>query len=157
MSTKIIIIYQFSMFKSLDSIASVVGIVMYLTISKFKQVLRSRKSPRLQHWLLTNRMCRAKYQISSSDLADNIINRLISHEKDHFFEGCNSSQHFPNITACFYEKPLEDNIWYLIDTPMYPPSPTETPGKPEKREAYLGLKNICAQPTSYVCVGLAAI
>ena len=31
------------MFKSLDSIASVVGIVMYLTISKFKQVLRSRK------------------------------------------------------------------------------------------------------------------
>ena len=38
-----IIIYQFSMFKSLDSIASVVGIFMYLTISKFKQVLRSRK------------------------------------------------------------------------------------------------------------------
>ena len=37
------IIYQFSMFKSLDSIASVVGIFMYLTISKFKQVLRSRK------------------------------------------------------------------------------------------------------------------
>ena len=34
---KIIIIYQFSMFKSLDSIASVVG------ISKFKQVLWSRK------------------------------------------------------------------------------------------------------------------
>ena len=31
------------MFKSLDSIFSVVGIVMYLTISKFKQVLRSRK------------------------------------------------------------------------------------------------------------------
>ena len=31
------------MFKSLDSIASVVGICMYLTISKFKQVLRSRK------------------------------------------------------------------------------------------------------------------
>ena len=31
------------MFKSLDSIASVVGIVMYLTISKFKQVLRSWK------------------------------------------------------------------------------------------------------------------
>ena len=31
------------MFKSLESIASVVGIVMYLTISKFKQVLRSRK------------------------------------------------------------------------------------------------------------------
>ena len=31
------------MFKSLDSIASVVGIFMYLTISKFKQVLRSRK------------------------------------------------------------------------------------------------------------------
>ena len=37
-----IIIYQFSMFKSLDSITSVVGIFMYLTISKFKQVLRSR-------------------------------------------------------------------------------------------------------------------
>ena len=31
------------MLKSLDSIASVVGIFMYLTISKFKQVLRSRK------------------------------------------------------------------------------------------------------------------
>ena len=31
------------MFKSLDSIASVVGIFMYLTISKFKQVLRSQK------------------------------------------------------------------------------------------------------------------
>ena len=31
------------MFKSLESIASVVGIFMYLTISKFKQVLRSRK------------------------------------------------------------------------------------------------------------------
>ena len=31
------------MFKSLDSIASVVGIFRYLTISKFKQVLRSRK------------------------------------------------------------------------------------------------------------------
>ena len=31
------------MFKSLNSIASVVGIFMYLTISKFKQVLRSRK------------------------------------------------------------------------------------------------------------------
>ena len=31
------------MFKSLDSVASVVGIFMYLTISKFKQVLRSRK------------------------------------------------------------------------------------------------------------------
>ena len=31
------------MFKSLDSIASVVGIFMYLTISKFKQVLRSLK------------------------------------------------------------------------------------------------------------------
>ena len=31
------------MFKLLDSIASVVGIFMYLTISKFKQVLRSRK------------------------------------------------------------------------------------------------------------------
>ena len=37
------IIYRFSMFKSLDSIASVVGIFMYLTISKLKQVLRSRK------------------------------------------------------------------------------------------------------------------
>ena len=31
------------MFKPLDYIASVVGIFMYLTISKFKQVLRSRK------------------------------------------------------------------------------------------------------------------
>ena len=31
------------MFKSLESIASVVGIFMYMTISKFKQVLRSRK------------------------------------------------------------------------------------------------------------------
>ena len=31
------------MFKSLDSIASVVGMFMYLTISKLKQVLRSRK------------------------------------------------------------------------------------------------------------------
>ena len=31
------------MFKSLDSTASVVGIFMYLTISKFKQALRSRK------------------------------------------------------------------------------------------------------------------
>ena len=31
------------MFKSLDSIASVVGIFMCLAISKFKQVLRSRK------------------------------------------------------------------------------------------------------------------
>ena len=31
------------MFKSLDSIASVVGIFMYLTIPKFKQVLWSRK------------------------------------------------------------------------------------------------------------------
>ena len=31
------------MFKSLDSIASAVGIFTYLTISKFKQVLRSRK------------------------------------------------------------------------------------------------------------------
>ena len=31
------------MFKSLDSVASVVEIFMYLTISKFKQVLRSRK------------------------------------------------------------------------------------------------------------------
>ena len=38
-----IILYQFSMFKSLDSIASVVGMFMYLTISKLKQVLRSRK------------------------------------------------------------------------------------------------------------------
>ena len=43
LSVNKIIIYQFSMFKSLDSIASVVGIFMYLTISKFKQVLRSRK------------------------------------------------------------------------------------------------------------------
>ena len=31
------------MFKSLESIALAVGIFMYLTISKFKQVLRSRK------------------------------------------------------------------------------------------------------------------
>ena len=31
------------MFKSLDSLGSVVGIFMYMTISKFKQVLRSRK------------------------------------------------------------------------------------------------------------------
>ena len=31
------------MFKSLDSIALVVGIFMYLTISQFKQVLGSRK------------------------------------------------------------------------------------------------------------------
>ena len=38
LSVNKIIIYQFSMFKSLDSIASVVGICMYtyLTISKFK-------------------------------------------------------------------------------------------------------------------------
>ena len=43
LSVNKIIIYKFSMFKSLDSIASVVGIFMYLTISKFKQVLRSRK------------------------------------------------------------------------------------------------------------------
>ena len=43
LSVNKIIIYQFSMFKSLDSIASVVGIFMYLTISKFNQVLRSRK------------------------------------------------------------------------------------------------------------------
>ena len=43
LSVNKIIIYQFSMFKSLKSIASVVGIFMYLTISKFKQVLRSRK------------------------------------------------------------------------------------------------------------------
>ena len=43
LSVNKIIIYQFSMFKSLDSIASVVVIFMYLTISKLKQVLRSRK------------------------------------------------------------------------------------------------------------------
>ena len=43
LSVNKIIIYQFSMFKSLDSIASAVEIFMYLTISKFKQVLRSRK------------------------------------------------------------------------------------------------------------------
>ena len=43
LSVNKIIVYQFSVFKSLDSIASVVGIFMYLTISKFKQVLRSRK------------------------------------------------------------------------------------------------------------------
>ena len=42
LSVNKIIIYQFSMFKSLDSIASVVGIFMYLTVSKFKH-LRSRK------------------------------------------------------------------------------------------------------------------
>ena len=46
LSVNKIIIYQFSMFKSLDSIASLVGIFMYLTISKFKQVLRSRKGLR---------------------------------------------------------------------------------------------------------------
>ena len=34
LSVNKIIIYQFSMFKSLDSIASVVGIFMYLTITK---------------------------------------------------------------------------------------------------------------------------
>ena len=43
LSVNKVIIYQFSMFKSLDSIASVVGFFMYLTISKFKQVLRSQK------------------------------------------------------------------------------------------------------------------
>ena len=43
LSVNKIIIYQFSMFKSLDSIAAVVEIFTYLTISKFKQVLRSRK------------------------------------------------------------------------------------------------------------------
>ena len=43
LSVNKIIIYQFSMFKSLYSIASAVGIFMYLTISKCKQVLRSRK------------------------------------------------------------------------------------------------------------------
>ena len=43
LSVNKIIIYQFSMLKSLDSIASVVVIFMYLTISKCKQVLRSRK------------------------------------------------------------------------------------------------------------------
>ena len=43
LSVNKIIIYQFSMFKSLDSTASVVGIFMHLTISKFKQVLRSGK------------------------------------------------------------------------------------------------------------------
>ena len=43
LSVNKIILYQFSMFKSLDSIASVVGMFMYLTISKLKQVLRSRK------------------------------------------------------------------------------------------------------------------
>ena len=46
LSVNKIIIYQFSMFKSLDSIASVVGIFMYLTISKFTEV--SERS-RLQH------------------------------------------------------------------------------------------------------------
>ena len=43
LSVNKIIICQFSMFKSLDSISSVVGIFMYLTISKFKHVPRSRK------------------------------------------------------------------------------------------------------------------
>ena len=43
LSVNKIILYQFSMFKSLDSTASVVGMFMYLTISKLKQVLRSRK------------------------------------------------------------------------------------------------------------------
>ena len=43
LSVNKIIIYQFSMFKSLDSIASAVGIFMHLTISNFKQVPRSRK------------------------------------------------------------------------------------------------------------------
>ena len=43
LSVNKIILYQFSMFKSLDSIASVVGMFMYLTISKLKQVLRSWK------------------------------------------------------------------------------------------------------------------
>ena len=43
LSVNKIIIYQFSMFKSLDCIASVVGIFMCLAISKSKQVLRSRK------------------------------------------------------------------------------------------------------------------
>ena len=46
LSVNKITIYQFSMFKSLDSIASVVEICMYLTTSKFKQVLRSRKGLR---------------------------------------------------------------------------------------------------------------
>ena len=43
LSVNKIILYQFSMVKSVDSIASVVRIFMYLTISKLKQVLRSRK------------------------------------------------------------------------------------------------------------------
>ena len=44
LSVNKIIIYQFSMFKSLDSTASVVGIFMYLTISKFTEVSeRSQK------------------------------------------------------------------------------------------------------------------
>ena len=43
LSVNKIIIYQFSMFKSLNYIASVVGIFMYLTIKTFKQVLRSWK------------------------------------------------------------------------------------------------------------------
>ena len=58
LSVNKIIIYQFSMFKSLDSIASVhvVGIFMYLTISKFKQVMKSRKgldynTGYLQEWM----------------------------------------------------------------------------------------------------------
>ena len=43
LSVNKIIIYQLSMFKSLDYIAPVVGICMYLTISNIQQVLRSRK------------------------------------------------------------------------------------------------------------------
>ena len=62
LSVNKIILYQFSMFKSLDSIASVVGVFMYLTISKLKQVLRSRKGlgkvstttlMQTAHWLLS--------------------------------------------------------------------------------------------------------
>ena len=49
LSVNKITIYQFSMFKSLDSIASAVGIFMYLTISKFKKVLRFSARSRLQH------------------------------------------------------------------------------------------------------------
>ena len=43
LSVNKIIIYWFSMFKSLDFIASVIGLFMYLTILTFKQVLRSQK------------------------------------------------------------------------------------------------------------------
>ena len=52
-----IIIYQFSVFESLVSIASVVGIFMYLTILIFKQVLRSRKGLDYNTVLYPKRNC----------------------------------------------------------------------------------------------------